>query len=413
MIFAIRYIALNHSQKYTKVLFMCIHRAIYQIRMKVYNVLNTAYSHNIKDKIALLQPHTIWLWIFIISTVIFCAHSGLIKYVGDDMIVTGGGSVDCPPNAYCNVTGGGSIRGNNNTKLFITAGSLRRNTITCPPYSESGDAICSVTVQGVGRTPSPHWASPLHWTHFMSMNSFNGLKLTCIDPPCFRSTDATKPSIFCGLDYNHVCEIEPVDYSAAVWNEWKCVDGGDSVCTDYSVPTHEPTTSPTTEPTTFSPTHSPTKYSPLDGPPRTLYVSESNGCDFGQCDSNDFNINDGNYCQSETFQQSQCCTDYMPTTTTTTNKSSTMCNANNTVMINDYEIYNNSVIANVYNSCLTTVPWCGAPGTSCGGSRDGRRYAHYGSAYVYEDPCAGWYGGCRPKRWAERTNYRTIGGKTC
>ena len=53
------------------------------------------------------------------------------------------------------------------------------------------------------------------------------------------------------------------------------------------------------------PTYSPTKYNPNEASPRTLYVSASNGCDTGYCQSSSFEF--AVYCELEEFQELSCC----------------------------------------------------------------------------------------------------------
>ena len=198
----------------------------------------------------------------------------------------------------------------------------------CPPDTLPGDdyledGLCHISVTG---------DSAMQSTQIKSMDGWNGVQLTCQNPPC--GDYGSGPLLFCGEDLSNFCFIQPIESNTDdLQTEWECTDPSNT-CNYRS--TSFPTLSPTSQPT----------HDVNEKPANTLFVSQMAGCDVGHCQTNKFNKS--TVCELGAFQDAACCSDFALTTAVSETINSD-CNANNTVSINSTAIFENSVIGDVYN----------------------------------------------------------------
>ena len=210
----------------------------------------------------------------------------------------------CPENNECNIKciftescAHAKFIGNIGTQLYIIGNGKKcfeDAEIICPPDTIYGneylnDATCKISSTG---------EASMKGLNIQSMASWSNLDLKCTTAPCFTSYP---PQLVCGIDLETACSFHSTS-DGTEQTQWQCIDD-DHICNSYQLPSFSPTLYPTAHPT----------YSYDDPPPNTLYISNTNGCDHGQCQTDSFD-RDG-FCNLNELQNVDCCMDYTPSPT--------------------------------------------------------------------------------------------------
>eukprot|EP01084_Bolivina_argentea_P127096 224851_1 len=241
-----------------------------------------------------------------------CRWSNINGGGGNLMVYSGqwtgvdGTTINCPSNAYCNITCDdtyscqnmnvtsktGTVLNINVTGQYGAAGALEGASIHCPldTVFGSNEGLCNIYVDS-------QRGNVLHGMKIYAVESFSDVNIDCIVRPrayiekqCLIDETGFRPTIFCTQDFSQSCEFQLANGNSS---SWKCVDS-DNICNNYILPTQSPTKSPTTA----MPTISPTIYNPLE-PPVTLHV-DNTGCDWGLCDDANANYHEF-YCSVDEF----------------------------------------------------------------------------------------------------------------
>eukprot|EP01084_Bolivina_argentea_P109897 196328_1 len=232
--------------------------------------------------------------------------------------------IECPQNTYCNITAtnAGSalystiINATIGSKLFIKAygfAVMQNTKIYCPPDIDPGpqytnDAICDISVLS---NPNSAYDRAMDNVRIFANEGFHNVKVKCENAEnngCYGK--GKEPKLYCGESLDVYCVLQSQTNSS----ELVC---GTNSCNQL-LPSLSPSLSPTLGPTTSHPTFTPTKYDPYEEPIHTLYIS-NNGCDYGICDTNDFDAN--SFCHLKGIhtsdKYSNCCNNISFTPTQT------------------------------------------------------------------------------------------------
>eukprot|EP01083_Nonionella_stella_P197867 727075_1 len=269
-------------------------------------------------------------------------------------------TINCLAPKYCNITAYGSelalrdsiIRADfkDGTKLFVNlvgpnVNGLARTQIYCPMDHKTGseytnDSFCNIHAEGT---------FVLEDTSIYAVEAFNNVYIECntddlIGKDCYENNH---PTLYCTSQFNASCALEP----SSDGNHMDFLDP-DCLCADYVLPSPPPTAFPSVQPTTALPTFSPTKYDPEGDSPRTLYVSTSNGCDVGVCDTDAFDWN--GHCYYDWFNAldgfDECCSNV----NTVPPAQSTVCSVprEESIMINGTGTFSFHFAGDIYDKYL-------------------------------------------------------------